>query len=195
MYQLIYSIIAIVLVGILTLHVMLSMTNTQRRQAVNEIATQMTEIGTEALERIGRTDFDEKSKEKGKTADDWPLIDLDPSSSAPSPTLKSSLEWGYCAANGIDFWHKACDDLDDFDQLVTQWTREDLDGITYTVEVTVNYVDPNAPTSVVSSPTLAKEVVVEISNPDFTYGGTPYKVKLSRVFVYTRFLKPVIKAS
>jgi type II secretory pathway pseudopilin PulG len=191
MYQLIYSIIAIVLVGILTLHVMLSMTTTQRRQAVNEIATQMTEIGTEALERIGRTAFDERSKEKGKRVEDWPLLSLtDP---LKQPTTKGSTEWGYCAVNGIDFWHKACDDLDDFDQLVTQWTREDLDGIIYTVEVTVNYVDPNAPTSVVSGPTLAKEVVVEISNPHFTYGGTPYKVRLSRVFVYTRFLSAVVK--
>ena len=187
MYQLIYSIIAIVLVGIMTMHVMLSMTSTQRRQAINEISTQMTEIGTEALERIGRTDFDEQTNEDGRDINDFPLVQ-----NTSQLTAEGSAEWGVCGTNGYDFWDDRCDDVDDFDDLTSTWTREDLDGINYTLEFTVNYVDPDDPKTVLGSQSYAKEVIVEVSNPYFTYGGTPYKVKLSRIYAYERITQIIV---
>ena len=80
---------------------------------------------------------------------------------------------------------RLCEDLDDYDGMVLTRT---VDGLPYTLTITVRYVQPLAPNVYSSSQTFAKEVLVEVESPYLKVGkaGDPLKVPFRRVFTYDK---------
>ena len=58
MAQLIYSILALLMIMFLSMNMQRNIGKDQQSQTFNEVTTQLTGVGTEVLERIGSTHFD-----------------------------------------------------------------------------------------------------------------------------------------
>lgn len=175
MIQTLYGILAIMLVMFLSLNVVRGTTSTQQKMILNEVGTLLTGIGMDVLDHIERKPFD-RATDESKTAGPptYPMVTV-----AAQLTGENTGEWGTNACAGF----LLCDDIDDFDgQTVTR----DLDGLVYTVEIEVHYVDAATFADSGGTKTFAKEVTVTISNPYLTIGDDPLEVAISRVFTYER---------
>ncbi|NNF04186.1 MAG: hypothetical protein HKN17_06945 [Rhodothermales bacterium] len=62
------------------------------------------------------------------------------------------------------------------------------DEFPYTIEISVQYVNPSNPSQASTSKTVAKEVTVTITSPLITIGGNPFEIKMSRVATYNRHM-------
>lgn len=183
MSQLIYAILAMALVLILSLNMARGISKTTSGQALNEVGTQLTGVGTEILEQIGRTHFDAHNWQFGESTPTRPycgrvasdrMFELsDPDPSAPTSTM------GDCAT------FSGCRYIEGFEGLSTTVTRGELD---YEVTVdTVFYVDPNDFATASATQTFAKRVQITVENP-FLYVGddttNTFSLTLDRVFTY-----------
>jgi hypothetical protein len=170
--QALYGILAMTLIALLSLTVMRAQRATETRIFVNEVATQVTGVGVDILEAIGRMPFDEKT--------DTTKVFTFPAVTNPNQlTPQGSSEWG----NKASF--AACDDIDDFHGLTVV---RNFDGFNYTVTITVRYVNLDTPEIAPGGQTYAKEVLLNISNPSLYVGSpdNPITVPVRRVFTYQR---------
>lgn len=169
--QTLYSLIALLLVMLLSLNFYQGRNHTQQNMIVNEVLTPFNDLGMELLDHIGRQAFDENTDETKIAEPTWPIV------TSPSG-LTAEASFGGCT----DFW--TCDDIDDFHGLTV---NRDLNGLPYTVDISVRYVDeldPDQPTG--GAPSYAKEVTLEISTAAIQMGGAPLTVKIGRVYTYDR---------
>lgn len=168
--QVFYALIAIFILGLLSLTVQRSMHQLDSRMYVNEVVTQASGIATSVIDVIGSRPFDAKTDTLKVTT--IPAV-------LSSDELTSAAGFGGCATFLL------CEDIDDFDGLVI--SRE-LNGFVFTVTISVRYVIPTDPTQTSGSNTFAKEVLVEVSNPYLFVGSqsNPITVPFRRVFSYQK---------
>lgn len=168
--QVFYALIAVLLLGLLSLTVQRTTHRIDARMQVNEVVTQASGIATSIVEAIGSKPFDAKTDTLKVTT--FPTV-------LSSNELTSKGSFGGCDSFFL------CEDIDDFDGLVI--TRE-LNGFEFTASITVNYVVATNPSIPSGSNTFAKEVLVEISNPSLFVGSpsNPITVPFRRVFSYQK---------
>ena len=168
--QVFYALIAVFLLGLLSLTVQRTTHRIDSRMHVNEVVTQATGIATSIVEAIGSKPFDSKTDTLKVTT--FPAV-------LSSDELTPKGAFGGC----ISFL--LCQDEDDFDGLVITRT---LNGFEFTASIKINYVIATNPSVLSASNTFAKEVLVEISNPTLFVGSpsNPITVPFRRVFSYQR---------
>lgn len=197
--HLLYSLISVMLVGVLALSAMQMSAHSEQRIIANEITTQVTGVADEVFDHAGAYWYDEAVNESNSHRQP-PIFPVITSASGLTPVTHApgmgSDGWGGCTAAIYDtdanmgkrrLQNSArpvtCDDLDDMHGLELDMDR---DGLTYTVNVAVEYVDPYAPTSTSSSQTFAKRMTLTIATNDYLIGGDPLEVEMSRVYTYKR---------
>jgi len=168
--QVFYSLIAILLVALLSMTVQRTAHRLNSQIYINEVVTQASGVGTATLEAIALRPFDSKT-------DTMKVATIPAVTSAAQ--LTPEAEFGGC----IIF--NTCEDIDDFSGMTI--TRE-YDGFEFTVVITVRYVDALNPDVYTSSQTYAKEVLVEITNPYIYVGSSsnPITVPFRRIFSYQK---------
>jgi len=168
--QVFYSLLAMMLVAVLSMTVQRSSHRMDSRMYVNEVVTQASGVATATLEAISLRPFDEKT---------------DTTKVSTFPAVKSRYELTQEGSFGgcVDF--NLCEDIDDFDGMVVDRV---YDGFHYRVSITVRYVDPLSPSIYTGAQTFAKEVLIEVENPYLQVGdtGTPLKVPFRRIFSYDK---------
>jgi len=171
--QTFYSLIAIALVGLLALSLHRGTKGLQQRMIVNEVATQLSGVAVETLERIGQEPFDAKT--------DTTKVSKFPAVTDPSQ-LTNAADFGGC----FDF--ELCEDIDDFDGLIIV---RDYETLRFTVTIGVRYVLEDQPDIPSAGPTYAKEVSVSVANPRMWFFDPSNKltVTMSRVFTYQKATK------
>jgi len=183
MAQIIYSLLALLMVMVLSMNMQRGIGRDQQEQSLNEVATQLTGVGTEVLELIGTQYFDRFNLDNqntrpycGRVADNGEEQDL-----LSSP---SGVNFGACTDPD------ACAYIEGFEGLVFTRTQGEFD---YEVEIlSVDYVDPQDFTRVVTSDStsFAKRVQIEVTNPYLYIGDDPndtdrqFSLTLERVFTY-----------
>jgi hypothetical protein len=187
--QIILSILAIMIVMILSLTVMRSAQSSQQRMAWNEISGHVTSIATEVFDHIGRMPFDDAVNEvKAGSNVQFPMV-----TNSAQLTPKSSAEWGH--SNCLDAFGQIsfheCEDIDDFDGITL---IRNIAGHEYNVRINVWYVSDDAQwTRLNGSQSFLKEVELEIENQNLRVGNSPFVVTVSRVYSYNRITAvPVI---
>ncbi|MFO8099470.1 MAG: hypothetical protein R6T83_07605 [Salinibacter sp.] len=177
MAQTIYGIIALALVSMLALSMHQGTTNTQQRHVLNEVATQVTGVGVEVFEHIGR----------GGVAFDKFVVDTQTTFPTCGRTTTADVftpEDSFAPAES----YATSTYIEGFDGMTE--VAIDRDDIPFEVDIEVAYVDPVtlAPSAV---PTFAKEVTLTISSP-FLFiktPQTPVEVQMQRVFEYDTVTK------
>ena len=169
--QVIYALAALVIAAILSFQFLLGSRTTNARVHSNEILTQVSGVATEVIEDIGSRAFDNRTRED--------LFETPPDS-AGDLTDPGDFGWG----GTPEACDTLCMDIDDFHGLTFQ---EEHDGIDFEVTVTVRYVDPDNPETVVGGKSFAKEVILEITNPNIFFENNPdslLTIEVGRVFTY-----------
>lgn len=164
--QVIYSLLALTIVGILGFSVSRGLMSVGQRAYQNETLTQVSGVANEILEDIGSRAFDANTI-----------------SSVPGSVSELTAVAGF--GGGCDP-EVSCIDIDDFDGKTLYREREGLD---FTVDVRVEYVDQDDPTLVSSTPTFAKQVTLSITTPYVYKENNPdslITMQMSRVFTYNR---------
>lgn len=174
--QLISTILAALLVGLFTIHMSTGIRQVHNDMWQNEVMTQVSGVGQDVLEHVLRRSFDENTDESKINPLSYPVI-------TSAAQLTSDANFGGCTS--LDLVTPTCDDIDDFDGLSVTKTSN---GFPFTVDIQVQYVNPDDPTQVSSSRTVAKEVQVTVTTPMLTIGGNPIEVKMSRVVTYNRHM-------
>lgn len=199
--HLIYTVIAMMLVGLLALSQFRTTAHSQQRMVSNEILTQVTGVADEVFEHASSYWFDERVDEN-----DWPIqppifpiiteSETDELTALGTAPGTSTDGWGGCttAIHQTDanmnqrrlintVRPETCDDVDDLHGLTLDIVHGDL---TYQVDIEVGYVDPSDLTQSVTSQTFAKEMSLTITTPNYVMAGAPLEVELSQVFTYDR---------
>ncbi len=171
--HLIYAVLTIMLVGLFSNSMFRSIHRSEVKMVLNEVMTELTGTGYDVLEFIGRREFDENTDESKMSPLVYPVI-------STAAELTATADFGGCSS--LTYSNPACDDIDDFDGLAVDVTTS---GLTYSINVDVQYVDPlTAAPSIGKS--YAKEVTLTLTNPYLLVGGAPLEVTLFRVFTYDR---------
>lgn len=176
MPQMIYSVAAIFLLGISFLNVNRKVHGTQERMMFSELALEMTSVGAELLDEIGKYPFDNGTISGLTTTTD---------------SLSTTFGGGTCNPDDPDFG--GCSTISDFHgKTATRSETRVHGGTTYTVPynvtaISVAYVgeaSPHAP-SPSNARTFAKEVTLTVSTPALLDGnGDPIEIEMSRVYMY-----------
>lgn len=177
MAQTIYGLIALALVSMLALSMHQGTTNTQQRHILNEVTTQVTGVGVEVFEHIGRPGiaFDKFVVDTEST---FPTCGRTTSADVFTPEDAFVPAESYASSAYIEGFDGMTD------------VPIDRDDIPFEVDIEVSYVDPVTlvPSSV---PTFAKEVTLTIASP-FLFvktPETPLEVRMQRVFEYDMVTK------
>lgn len=179
MVQVLYSIAAIMLLGITVLNINTKIHGTQDRLMFNELALQMTSVGAEMLNEIGKNDFD-PSTIFGEVL---PRNQLSPDDGT----------WGSGTCNP-DNNFSGCFVINDFHGKTAERTLTRVQGgvsvdITYNVtDITVEYVAETSPYAPSGTQTYAKKVTLNVSTPVLVDAdGAPFEVPMSRIYMYPNF--------
>ena len=199
--HLLYALIALMLVGVLALSSMRMSTQSEQRMISNEIMTQVTGLADEVLDHADAYWFDEATNEQKAVHQPpiFPIIDASETSSLTAPSAVPGLGsdgWSGCTdaiytpdANTGQMRlqnsarPQSCDDLDDLHGLQLDMDRG---GLTYRVDISVEYVDPLNPATPSATQTFAKRLSLRIVTEDYEVAGNPLEVEMSRVFSYDR---------
>jgi len=197
--HLLYSLIGLMLVGVLALSAMRMSAHSEQRMISNEIMTQVTGLADEVFDHAGAYWFDEQTNEQNEPHQPpiFPIVTTTSSLTSPSAVPGLGVDgWSGCTAaiytpdantGQLRLQNSArpetCDDLDDLHGLQLDMDRN---GLTYRVDVSVTYVDPLDPSTTSSTPTWAKRVSLRITTADYQVAGNPLEVTMSRVFSYRR---------
>lgn len=177
MVQVLYSIAAIMLLGITVLNINTKIHGTQDRLMFNELALDMTSVGAEVLNEIGKHPFDPG------TISEFVV---------PRDSLSNDADWGSSGCDP-DNSYQSCFTVSDFHQKTAERTRSRVQSgtpvdITYNVtEIEVKYVSETPPHTPVTSGTrtFAKEVTLKVSTPVLVNAdGEPFEITMSRVYMY-----------
>ena len=179
MAQLIYSILALLLIMFLSMNMQRSIGKDQESQALNEVTTQLTGAGTEVLEQIGATYFD---RYHPTNLGNEPYCGLLHDYETNLLTAEVDFPTYQCA----DF--ATCAYIEGFLDLSTTIKRGDFE---FEVNVTdIEYVDP-VTYATSANQTFAKRVTVNVDNPYLYIGDDPndpesqLDLSMSRVFTYS----------
>lgn len=185
MSQLIYIVLAMLLVMLLMMNTQRGVNRTARDQTLNEVQTQLTGVATEVLERIGRTHFDRYAASRYDAAN--------PETHKPycgriaegqeTAALTAPADFGTTGVVCGSF--AACPYIEGFHGLDTTVTRGDF--VFHIDSIRVEYVDPDHFASASASQTFAKRVSVTVENPFLYLGDDPantFALTMSRVFTY-----------
>ena len=182
MSQMIYSILALVLLMILSFNMQRGIKSTAQGQSINEVLTQLPGVGTEALEQIGRSYFDRHAFDQRNTKPYCGRVADDETFNLSAP---AGANFGACA----DF--ATCSYIEGFHGLDTTITRGEFD---FAVHVdTVQYVDPADFSVTPGTVTFAKRVQVTVENPYLYLGDDPtntFSLTMDRVFTYACVTDP-----
>ncbi len=183
MAQLIYSILALLLIMLLSMTMQRGIGRDQQEQTLNEVGTQLTGVGTEVLELIGTQYFDRFTFDNRNTRPYCGRV-ADNGEEQDRFSRPSSTNFGACANPD------ACAYIEGFDGLTFTRTQGDFE---FEVEVlSIEYVDPDDFTRTVTSDStsFAKKVTIEVTNPYLYIGDDPnepasqFSLTLERVFTY-----------
>jgi len=167
------SLLALLLVMLLSVQSFHIVNRTERQIVLNEISTQLTGVGVEVIERVGSTLYD------ANTAGGIVISSIDSltSTSDFGPGM-TSCEYDPASAN-------SCAAVEQFDGLTLSVDR---DGITYDVSIGVSYFDESS-NIVTSNKKFAKQVQVSISNPNLYISepDNPMVVTMARIVTYSPF--------
>jgi len=187
MAQAIYSVAAIFVLAIAFLNVNKKLHASQEQMMFSELALEMTSVGAEMLNEIGKYSYDPAAllSVTGTTLNDRTVLRDEATFGTGSPA---------CDPNP-DSQFNGCIVINDFHgKSATRPVTRTHDGNTYTVDydisnITIRYVDespPHAPTG--GNKTFAKEAVVTISTPALLDGnGDPLQITMSRVYLYPNY--------
>lgn len=179
--QIIYAVLALGVIGLLTLLMGRSQQTAFHQIHQNEMRTQLTGVSTEILEDIGSHPFDYYTEGGQGWNED------EPPTSADAITADGGAEWGNDCTIFVD-----CD-LDDFDNPDVGTFVRDRNGVEFEVTTEVRYVDENDPTKASAGQTWMKEVTLTITSPDIYFQGHPdslIEMQMSRVFSYFKTQVP-----
>ncbi|MEM1043944.1 MAG: hypothetical protein AAGI91_15120 [Bacteroidota bacterium] len=206
----IYAILALMMIMFLSMNMQRGVGRDQQEQALNEVATQLTSVGTGVLDQIGTRHFDwhtwNYQRSRSTTALGCPASSV-PIDQECNPVPRSLQPYcGRIADNGEEqdklarpsgagSTFGACSGLDcafieGLEAVRDTITRGEID---YQVDVLgVEYVDPGDFTRVLpgDSTSFAKKVTIEVTNPFLYVGDDPadpdaqFSLRLERVFTY-----------
>lgn len=177
----IYSVAAILLLGVAFLNVNQKIHGTDERIMFSELTVEMTGVGAEILDEIGKELFDPVTS-SGLTI---PTSDL---STTPYSTAST------CDPNDPNY--SGCSTIGDFHGKTATRNRTRTHSVngattTYTVpynvtDIAVDYVSEASPhTSTGGAKSFAKEVTLTVSTPALVNGnGDPFEIQMSRVYMY-----------
>lgn len=176
MPQLIYSIAAIFVLGIAFLNVNQKVHGTEDRMMFSEITLEMTSVGAEILDEMGKRPFD---------ANTVSGLIIPASALGPTASVTPSL----CDPNDSDYAN--CDTIGHFHgKTATRNRTRTHSGTAYTVpynvtSIAVQYVSETAPHTVSGTPTFAKEATIRIETPVLVdASGNPFGFEMRRVYTY-----------
>ena len=169
MIQTLYGLIAIFIVAILMLTMNRSIHANETRMMENEVTAQVTPIATDIFDFIGNLPYD---------ADVSSKVRVDDATSFQNPIAGSGF----------------CDPADNFDDCIVmndlhgKTIAREIHGLTYEIEVELEYLDNATPPAVSASPTFHKRARLTITSQDLTVSGTnlPLEVELTRRYHYPR---------
>ena len=180
MAQIIYSLLALLMVMVLTMNMQRSIGRDQQEQSLNEVATQLTGVGTEVLELIGtqyydRFTFDNRNTKPycGRVADNGEEQDV--------LSRPSGVNFGACTDPDL------CAYIEGFEGLTFTRTQGEFE---YEVTVLdIAYVDSTDFTRELTTDSTGfyKRVQIEVTNPYLYIGDDPgntFSLTLERVFTY-----------
>lgn len=177
MVQIIYTVAAIMLLGFTILNINVKIHGNQDRMVFNELALEMTSVGAEVLNEIGKHDFD-----PGTISN---LI-VHPDSLSETAAFGS----GTCDPDNS---FNNCFTINDFHAKAASRSLTRVHGgTTHTIDydvtdIQVQYVSETPPHDPVTAgtKTFAKEVTVTISTPVLLdMNGDPVELEMSRVYMY-----------
>lgn len=176
MPQMIYSVAAILLLGVSFFHVNQKVHGTDNRLLFSELTTEMTSVGAEILDEMGKRPFDANTV-SGLMI---PVADL---SASPRPAVST------CDPDDPDY--QGCATIGHFHGKTATRNRPRVhSGTTYNVpynvtSIEVEYVTEAPPHTVTTSRTFAKEATIRVSTPALVDGsGDPYEIEMKRVYMY-----------
>jgi hypothetical protein len=173
MTQLIYSISALSIAVVFAVSMERSSNSGDQAIYTNEVLTQLVTVGRDVVDDIARKDlpFDEKTDpNRIPQPATYPYV-LSPDNLTPESGF------GGC----VDF--DACLDVDDFDGMTLEGTRN---GLHYTASIDVHYVPLDDPNGTPSGNTWAKEITVHVESTSILFNGEPVSTSYSRVITYPR---------
>ena len=178
MVQILYTVTAIFVLGITVLTLNVKIHGSQERMMFSELAQEMTSVGAELLNEIGKADYDPNTI-FGEVL--------------PRASLSVESGWGsgLCAP---DNKFSGCFVINDFHgKTATRSITRTHKNTTYTVDynvtdLEVHYVTEAAPHTASPTQTYAKEVTLNISTPALVdASGDPIEIPMSRVYTYPNF--------
>lgn len=175
MTQLIYAISALGIVAVLSVSMQSSSNMGEQSVYRNEVLTQLVTIGRDIVDEIGRRDlpFDRQvNPDSLPTPSYYPYVH-------EAWQLTPSASFGGCSN------FNACQDLDDFHEIDPPITGE-RNGLEYTANIQVRYVDENNPSGPAGAQTFAKELIVTVETEAIQINGEPIAATYSRVITYPR---------
>ena len=175
MVQILYTIIAIFVLGITVLTLNVKIHGTQDRMMFSELSIEMTSVGAELLNEIGKHDYDPNTI-FGEVL--------------PRAALSPEGTWGSGSCNP-DAKFQGCFVINDFHGKTAERTvmrthkGTDYDVVYNVTDLEVHYVTEASPYTASGTQTYAKEVSLNISTPALVDGtGTPITIPMSRVYTY-----------
>ena len=177
MPQMIYSVAAILLLGVAFLNINLKVHGSEERMMFSEQTVEMTGVGAEILDEIGKHAFD-------------PVVAASSVVIAPSD-LSSTAGNAASTCDPNDANYAGCTTIGDFDGKTATRTRTRTHGnATYTIpfnvtSIAVEYVDEAPPHAASLTPTFAKEVTIRIETPVLLdANGAPFGFEMKRIYTY-----------
>ncbi|MFW5973179.1 MAG: hypothetical protein ACOCTG_04240 [Bacteroidota bacterium] len=170
MPQTLFSLLAIMLLGLFSLQANRSMFGNEQKMILNEVATQATGVGIELLEEIGSYPYDPATL--GVVLED-----------SEKGLLAETFCNGTCACDPDSPFYNGCLVINDFDGKTATRVRDDL---TYSVDIDVVYVSESDPSVTSSLPTFSKRVDLKITSPLLYMGSpdNPLTFRMSRVYTH-----------
>lgn len=187
MTQTLYGLIAVALSMVLSLNLLRTTTSAEQRMVLNEVATHVTGVGENLMEHIGNQAFDDNTHE-GKAIPQPPVFPLivDVAMLTAESGFGNTGDGAACDHATPNFYDADCDDIDDFHGMTL--SRE-IEGVTYTATIAVQYVVADNPgQDSMGAKTYAKEVSITVTSPYLLLGGAPLAVTVARVFSYKRIV-------
>ena len=180
MIQLVYCILAILILSILTMTSQQGIAGSLEGQTLVEVETQATGVATEILEAIDQTFFDRYT---------WLRRSTKPYCGRVYNAIADSLAAPGSFVPCADL--ATCTYIEGFDGLATVAAPISVEraGLTFNVDqIAVRYVDQDhAPLTDPTDRSYAKEVTVRVESPNLYFGTDPtntFRITFSRVFEY-----------
>jgi hypothetical protein len=186
MVQIIYTIAAVMILSVLVVNVNVSIHGNQERMMFNELALEVTSVGAEMLNEIGKYSYDPVALASvyGFTLEDRNAL-RDASMFGVGSLCDPNPASGFFGCIVINDFHG---------KTATRSVTRRKDGVDYTVDyditdIRIRYVaeaPPHAYTD--NSKSFAKEATITIAIPALVDGsGNPIEFTMSRVFQYPNY--------